>query len=81
MEKLIQVRVDERVKEACDAIFAEDGMTTQQAMKTFLYQVAKAGKSPFENVFSSYTGISSREPLKQVAEDGVIYQTGKEGEV
>lgn len=51
MEKLIQIRVEEDVRNAADDVFKENGLTTQQAVKMFLTQVAHSGKSPFDDLF------------------------------
>ncbi|CAM4341535.1 type II toxin-antitoxin system RelB/DinJ family antitoxin [Weissella hellenica] len=51
MEKLIQIRVEEEVRNAADNVFKENGLTTQQAVKMFLTQVAHSGKSPFDDLF------------------------------
>ncbi len=51
MEKLIQIRVEEEVRNAADAVFKENGLTTQQAVKMFLTQVAHSGESPFNDLF------------------------------
>ncbi|ATF41629.1 type II toxin-antitoxin system RelB/DinJ family antitoxin [Weissella paramesenteroides] len=51
MEKLIQIRVEEEVRNAADTVFKENGLTTQQAVKMFLTQVAHSGESPFNDLF------------------------------
>ncbi|AEJ24123.1 type II toxin-antitoxin system RelB/DinJ family antitoxin [Weissella koreensis] len=51
-EKLIQLRVEEGVKDAADEIFKTQGLTTQTAIKIFLTQVANTGDSPFSNLFT-----------------------------
>jgi DNA-damage-inducible protein J len=53
-EKLIQLRVEDNVKEAADDIFKQQGLTTQTAIKIFLTQVANTGKSPFDNLFARH---------------------------
>jgi DNA-damage-inducible protein J len=50
-EKLIQLRVEDNVKEQADEIFKAQGLTTQTAIKIFLTQVANTGQSPFDNLF------------------------------
>lgn len=52
-EKLIQLRVEEDVKDKEDEIFKSQGLTTQSAIKMFLTQVANTGESPFDNLFRS----------------------------
>ncbi|KRN75784.1 type II toxin-antitoxin system RelB/DinJ family antitoxin [Weissella kandleri] len=52
-EKLIQLRVEENVKDTADEIFKAQGLTTQTAIKIFLTQVANTGDSPFSNLFKS----------------------------
>ncbi|AOT56380.1 type II toxin-antitoxin system RelB/DinJ family antitoxin [Weissella soli] len=52
-EKLIQLRVEDNVKDKADEIFKAQGLTTQTAIKIFLTQVANTGESPFDNLFSS----------------------------
>ncbi|MCT0954684.1 type II toxin-antitoxin system RelB/DinJ family antitoxin [Weissella cibaria] len=51
-EKLIQLRVEDNVKDKADEIFKSQGLTTQTAIKIFLTQVANTGESPFSNLFS-----------------------------
>lgn len=51
-EKLIQLRVEEEIKDHADEIFKRQGLTTQNAIKMMLTQVANTGKSPFDNLFS-----------------------------
>jgi DNA-damage-inducible protein J len=51
-EKLIQLRVEENVKDSADEIFKAQGLTTQTAIKIFLTQVANTGDSPFTNLFT-----------------------------
>lgn len=53
MEKLIQIRVEEEVRNAADNVFKENGLTTQHAVKMFLTQVAHSGKSPFDDLFKA----------------------------
>ncbi|TYC51041.1 type II toxin-antitoxin system RelB/DinJ family antitoxin [Weissella muntiaci] len=50
-EKLIQLRVEDAIKDQADEIFKKQGLTTQTAIKIFLTQVANTGKSPFDNLF------------------------------
>ncbi|TYC50539.1 RelB/DinJ family addiction module antitoxin [Weissella muntiaci] len=50
-EKLIQLRIDEDIKNKSDEIFAKQGLTTQGAIKVFLTQVGNTGYSPFDNLF------------------------------
>ncbi|MCM0582263.1 type II toxin-antitoxin system RelB/DinJ family antitoxin [Weissella diestrammenae] len=54
-EKLIQLRVEENVKDSADEIFKQQGLTTQTAIKIFLTQVANNGDSPFSNLFTKKT--------------------------
>lgn len=54
MEKLIQVRIDEDVKSKADKIFEHAGLSTQQALKIFLTQIAQTGQTPFDGVFFSH---------------------------
>lgn len=51
MEKLIQIRIEDEIKDRADETFRRDGLSTQQAVKMFLTQVANTGHSPFENMF------------------------------
>lgn len=53
-EKLIQLRVEDAVKNQADEIFKSQGLTTQTAIKIFLTQVANTGHSPFDNLFMSH---------------------------
>ncbi|TYC48733.1 type II toxin-antitoxin system RelB/DinJ family antitoxin [Weissella muntiaci] len=50
-EKLIQLRVEGEIKDKADLTFAQQGLTTQGAIKMMLTQVANTGKSPFDNLF------------------------------
>lgn len=52
-EKLIQLRVEEQIKDHVDEVFKQQGLTTQQAIKIMLTQVANTGKSPFDNLFTN----------------------------
>ncbi|TYC50980.1 type II toxin-antitoxin system RelB/DinJ family antitoxin [Weissella muntiaci] len=52
-EKLIQLRVEDDVKAKADDIFANQGLTTQGAIKVFLTQVANTGESPFDHLFGN----------------------------
>lgn len=51
-EKLLQVRVADHVKDTCDELFATRGISTQNAIRMLLTQVANSGKTPFDNLFS-----------------------------
>lgn len=53
MEKLIQIRIEEDVKKNVDDVLKREGLSTQQAVKMFLTQVANTGESPFDGLFSS----------------------------
>lgn len=55
-EKLIQLRIEAEIKDKADETFAEQGLTTQGAIRIFLTQVAKTGNSPFDNLFKGYNG-------------------------
>ena len=35
MEKLIQIRIEEEIRNAADEVFRRNGLTTQQAVKCF----------------------------------------------
>jgi antitoxin component of RelBE/YafQ-DinJ toxin-antitoxin module len=50
-------------------------MTTQQAVKTFLYQVNKTGRSPFDTIFSAYG--SHLFQLQNITESGIEHITGR----
>lgn len=52
MEKLIQIRIEEEIRNAADEVFRRNGLTTQQAVKMFLTQVTNNGQSPFDNLFT-----------------------------
>ena len=52
MEKLIQIRIEEEIRNAADEVFRRNGLTTQQAVKMFLTQLANNGQSPFDNLFT-----------------------------
>jgi DNA-damage-inducible protein J len=52
MEKLIQIRIEEDVKKNVDDVLKRDGLSTQQAVKMFLTQIANTGHSPFEGMFA-----------------------------
>jgi DNA-damage-inducible protein J len=45
---LVQVRVEDRVKEQADGLFADLGMDTATAVRMFLVQAIQAGGLPFE---------------------------------
>ena len=47
MAKTIQVRVDDGVKEAADALFASLGLDTSTAIRMFLVAAMEAGGIPF----------------------------------
>ncbi|TYC48141.1 type II toxin-antitoxin system RelB/DinJ family antitoxin [Weissella muntiaci] len=51
-EKLIQLRIDDEIRDKADAVFKRQGLSTQGAIKMFLTQVANTGHSPFDNLFS-----------------------------
>ena len=52
MEKLIQIRVEEEIRNGADEVFRKEGLTTtRQAVKMFLTQVANNGESPFHDLF------------------------------
>ncbi|GAK31467.1 hypothetical protein WOSG25_100330 [Weissella oryzae SG25] len=51
MEKLIQIRIEDDVKQRVDSVFRNEGLSSQQAVKMFLTQVANTGHSPFEGMF------------------------------
>lgn len=51
MEKLIQIRVEEEIRNGADEVFRQEGLTTQQAVKMFLTQVANNAESPFHDLF------------------------------
>ncbi|AIG65483.1 type II toxin-antitoxin system RelB/DinJ family antitoxin [Weissella tructae] len=53
-EKLIQLRVEDNVKDKCDELFAANGLTTQSAIKMMLTQVAHSGETPFDNLFAPH---------------------------
>ncbi|MCM0582234.1 type II toxin-antitoxin system RelB/DinJ family antitoxin [Weissella diestrammenae] len=53
-EKLIQLRVDDDVREKADEVFKHQGLTTQGALKIFLTHVANSGDSPFSKIFDSH---------------------------
>lgn len=53
-EKLLQLRISEDVKQKCDAVFSEQGVTIQGAIKIMLTQVANTGNSPFDGMFESH---------------------------
>ena len=50
---LIQVRVDDAVKEKADEAFARSGMTTPSGMKAIITQIANDGRTPFDGLLSS----------------------------
>ncbi|AIG65481.1 type II toxin-antitoxin system RelB/DinJ family antitoxin [Weissella tructae] len=52
-EKLLQVRVEDTVTDRCDKLFAARGITTQNAIRMLLAQVANSGETPFDNLFTS----------------------------
>ncbi|MCM0582767.1 type II toxin-antitoxin system RelB/DinJ family antitoxin [Weissella diestrammenae] len=52
-EKLIQLRVEEVIKDRADDVFKSQGLSTQSALKIFLTQVAMTGDSPFNGLFVS----------------------------
>lgn len=90
MEKLLQFRVDEEVKSKLDIIFAEDGMTTQQALKVLAYNIAKNGRSPFSilayEAFSGYISENFKKKLHEeslkelglIEDDAEIFNTKEE---
>lgn len=49
---LIQIKVDNEIKQKADAVFGRSGLTTPQAVKVMVTQVANEGRSPFDNLFS-----------------------------
>lgn len=55
-EKLLQLRISEDVKNKCDAVFSDQGVTIQGAIKIMLTQVANTGNSPFDGIFESKVG-------------------------
>ncbi|TYC48359.1 RelB/DinJ family addiction module antitoxin [Weissella muntiaci] len=48
---LVQIRIDKDIKTKTDEIFSRSGISTQNAIKVFLYLVAKNNKSPFSDLF------------------------------
>lgn len=48
MSKLIQLRVEDNLKEEADTLFAKLGLTTNDAIKIFLSQAVQEQKIPFE---------------------------------
>ena len=50
---LVQVKVPADVRAAADAAFARNGLTTNMAMRMMLYQIAKSGKTPLDDVWVS----------------------------
>lgn len=51
-EKLIQIKIDENIKQQADEVFKELGLTTQIAIRIFMTQVAKTKETPFDNLFT-----------------------------
>jgi DNA-damage-inducible protein J len=48
---LVQVKVSPAIKEKIDTVFKRSGISTQTAIKIFLYQVANTHKTPFTDIF------------------------------
>lgn len=48
---LVQIRIDKNIKTRTDEIFSRSGISTQNAIKMFLYLVAKNHQSPFSDLF------------------------------
>lgn len=48
---LIQADVDDSVKERADSVFARSGLTTPDAVRIMVTQVANEGRSPFDGIF------------------------------
>jgi DNA-damage-inducible protein J len=61
MEKLIQIRIEEDIKKNVDEVLKRDGLSTQQAVKMFLTQVANTGHSPFEGLFAPQNPQNNQE--------------------
>jgi DNA-damage-inducible protein J len=51
--KLIQLRISDDIKDKVDAVFSQQGLTTQGAIKMFLTQVVNTGETPFDKLFTS----------------------------
>ena len=74
----IQARVSPELKEEAEAIFADIGMTTAEAIRIFLKQVVNSGGLPFQPTAKS----PNVETLTAMAElesgGGQIFQTADE---
>ncbi|TYC47997.1 RelB/DinJ family addiction module antitoxin [Weissella muntiaci] len=51
VDKLIQIRVKQDVKQKVDELFERNGITTQVAIQMFIMQVANTEKTPFDDLF------------------------------
>lgn len=50
-EKLIQIRIDEKVKTEAESVLNKHGVTLTTAVRMMLYHVASTKTTPFDNAF------------------------------
>ncbi len=62
---LIQVTVDDEIKQKADIAFARNGITTPMAMRMFVTQVAAEDKTPFDGLFVNTQSQEIAEDIKR----------------
>ena len=68
MAKTIQVRVDDKLKNSADALFASLGLDTSTAVRMFLVQATETGGIPF--AISKSTKVRGKK--ERIAAKGIL---------
>lgn len=50
-EKLVQIRIDEKIKTDADAVLSRRGITMTAAVRMMLYHIATTKTTPFDDTF------------------------------
>ena len=62
---LIQINVDDKIKQKADAAFARCGITTPMAMRMMVTQVAAEDRTPFDGLFLGGTSVQLAEDVRR----------------
>ncbi|NOZ48949.1 MAG: type II toxin-antitoxin system RelB/DinJ family antitoxin [Chloroflexi bacterium] len=71
----IQVRVSRELKQESEQVFANMGMTTAEAIRIFLKQVANTGEFPFQPTAKSPNAKTLEAMAELEMGDGQVFQS------
>ena len=71
---VLQTTVDDEIGAKAERVFERSGLTTSQAMRIMITQVANDGCSPFDGLFSSRSDVKMNDALKR----DIIYAEAQE---